>query len=128
MQFHPDVLALRCDIYTTTMKWQQVLDTASALVILTPDRPCGWIRRSFALHGLKQTQEAFVLLLPSASKFPENPTIAYNLACYCAQLGNLEEARKWLHRSYEIGDAKMLKSAARFDPDLAPLSATVAVI
>jgi Flp pilus assembly protein TadD len=91
------------------------------LVQLSPDRPSGWVRRSFALHGLKRTQQAFDLLLPAVKKFPEIPTIPYNLACYCAQLGKLEEARRWLLQSYELGNARMLKSAARYDPDLAPL-------
>ena len=121
MRSHPDVLAVRCDIYTATMKWPAVVAVAWALVRLIPDKPSGWVRRSFALHGLKQTQQAFDLLLPAAEKFPEIPTIPYNLACYCAQLGKLEEARRWLRQSYEIGNAKMLKMVARYDPDLAPL-------
>lgn len=121
LRSHPDVLAVRCDIYLAAMKWPAVVAVASALVQLIPNRPSGWVRRSFALHGLKQTQQAFDLLLPAIEKFPEVPAIPYNLACYCAQLGKLEEARHWLHQSYEIGDATILKVAARHDPDLAPL-------
>ena len=128
MRSHPDVLAVRCDIYTAAMKWPEVVAVAWTLVNLNPDRPSGWVRRSFALHGLKQTQQAFDLLLPAARKFPEISTIPYNLACYCAQLGKLEEARRWLHQSYEIGNAKMLKLAARYDPDLAPLFASASEI
>ena len=121
MRSHPDVLAVRCDIYTCAMNWPAVVAVAWTLVQLSPDRPSGWVRRSFALHGLKRTQQAFDLLLPAAKKFPEIPMIPYNLACYCAQLGKLEEARRWLHQSYEIGNARILKLAARYDPDLAPL-------
>jgi tetratricopeptide (TPR) repeat protein len=121
LRAHPDVLAVRCDIYTDAMKWPAVVAVASALVRLIPDRPSGWVRRSFALHGLKQTQQAFDLLLPAVRKFPEVSTIPYNLACYCAQLGGIEEARHWLHQSYEVGNAAILKNAARNDPDLAPL-------
>jgi len=121
MQSHPDVLAVRCDIYTAAMKWPEVVAVAWTLVKLVPDEPNGWVRRSFALHGLKRTQQAFDLLLPAARKFPEIPMIPYNLACYCAQLGKLKEARRWLHQSYEIGNARIIKSVARYDPDLAPL-------
>jgi tetratricopeptide (TPR) repeat protein len=121
LRAHPDVLAVRCDIFTEAMKWPAVVAVASALVQLIPDRPSGWVRRSFALHGLKQTQQAFDLLLPAVRKFPEVSTIPYNLACYCAQLGGIEEARHWLHQSYEVGNAAILKNAARNDPDLAPL-------
>jgi len=123
MRSHPDVLAVRCDIYTADMKWPEVVAVAWTLIELNPDKPSGWVRRSFALHGLKRTQQAFDLLLPAAKRFPEISTIPYNLACYCAQLGKLDEARRWLHQSYEIGNARMLKWAARYDPDLAPLFA-----
>jgi tetratricopeptide (TPR) repeat protein len=121
LRTHPDVLAVRCDIYTTAMKWPAVVAVASALVQLTPGRPSGWVRRSFALHGLKRTQQAFDLLLPAASRFPEISTIPYNLACYCAQLGKLEEARRWLQQACEVGNATILKTVARTDPDLSPL-------
>ena len=121
MRFHPDVLAVRCEIYTVRQQWPEVVSVASKLVELNPDRPSGWVRRSFALHELKLTQEAFDFLLPAAKKFPDISTIPYNLACYCAQLGGLEEARHWLQQSCEIGNAEMLKMAARCDPDLSPL-------
>lgn len=121
LQSHLDVLAVRCDIFTDAMKWPAVVTVASALVQLIPDRPSGWVRRSFALHELKQTQQAFDLLLPAVTKFPGISAIPYNLACYCAQLGGFEEARHWLQQACEVGNAAILKVAARNDPDLAPL-------
>jgi tetratricopeptide (TPR) repeat protein len=121
MQSHPDVLTVRCDIYTVAMKWPAVVALASALVQLTPENPSGWIRRSFALHGLKRTQQALELLLPAASKFPGIAAIPYDLACYCTKLGRLEEARRWLHQLYEIDNAKVFRKVAGSDPDLAPL-------
>jgi len=123
LRSHPDVLSVRCDIYTTAMNWPAAVAVAWILVNLAPDKPIGWVRRSFALHWLNRTQQAFDLLLPAVEKFPDIPTIPYNLACYCAQLGRLEEARCWLERSYAIGNARELKSEARRDPDLAPLFA-----
>lgn len=47
--------------------------------------------------------------------------IRYNLACYCAQLERLNEARQWLKQAFDIGDAKKLKLMALDDPDLEPL-------
>ena len=121
LRSHPDVLSVRCDIYTAAMNWPAVVAVAWRLVQLAPEKPSSWVRRSFALHGLKRTQQAFDLLLPAAEKFPDISTIPYNLACYCAQLGKLQDAWRWLQQSYEIGNAKMLKCAAKDDPDLAPL-------
>jgi Flp pilus assembly protein TadD len=70
---------------------------------------------------LKRTQEAFAVLLPVARKFPTEPTIPYNLACYTAQLGDLVAARDWLAQAFRLGNAKEIKVQALEDPDLAPL-------
>ena len=121
MRAHPAVLAVRCEIYGATEKWDLLLTFATALVKTAPRYSFGWIQRSVALHELKRTQEAFDLLLPANKKFPTVATIPYNLACYCAQLGHLKVARKWLHWAFEIGDTKKLKLIALDDSDLEPL-------
>ena len=46
--------------------------------------------------------------------------IAYNLACYCAQLGRLEQSREWFKKALAI-DEKSASAGAIFDPDLKPL-------
>ena len=46
--------------------------------------------------------------------------IQYNLACYCAQLGQLDAAQEYLDKSYELGDAKQIKLMALDDEDLKP--------
>ncbi len=61
---------------------------------MAPDEPPGWIHRSFGLHELGRTSEAEQLLLPAATKFPNEPIIPYNLACYACRLGNIEVARE----------------------------------
>ena len=47
--------------------------------------------------------------------------IQYNLACYCAQLGQLDAAKEYLEKSYELGDTKQIKLMALDDDDLKPL-------
>lgn len=54
-----------------------------------------------------------------ADRFPEGWTIPYNLACYCAQLGRLDECRKWLKKAVTI-DEHTVKRAAIDDPDFKP--------
>ena len=56
-----------------------------------------------------------------AKLFPEDGMIQYNLACYCAQLGQLDAAKEYLDKSYELGDAKQIKLMALDDEDLKPL-------
>ena len=79
------------------------------------------IPASLALHELKRTQEAFDVLSPVAVKFPTDPTIPYNLACYTCQLGDLVAARDWLAQAFRLGNAMEIKGRATEDPDLAPL-------
>ena len=56
-----------------------------------------------------------------AEKFPEDPIMRYNLACYECQLGRLEHARNWLQKAFKLGDPKKIKLMALEDPDLQPL-------
>lgn len=120
-RFHPEVLVVRWEIYAREGQWDLAHTIAHGLVALAPDNPVGWIHRAYALHQLRRTEEAWHALLPAARKFPQNPTIAYNLACYAAQLGRLEEAKLWLERALQLGDPAKVKALAAEDPDLKPL-------
>ncbi len=116
----PDALEIQCEIYCREKKWEPAVQIAEAIIKLAPERFTGWVFRSFALHELRQTQEAFDLLRPVWFKFPEVWTIPYNLACYCAQLGRLEECEHWFKRAMAI-DEQVVKRKAIDDPDLKPL-------
>jgi Flp pilus assembly protein TadD len=67
------------------------------------------------------SKKAKVVLDEAAQLFPEDDTVQYNLACYCAQLGQLNAAKEHLDKSYELGDAKQIKLIALDDEDLKPL-------
>ena len=66
-------------------------------------------------------ERAKAVLLEAAKLFPDDDMIQYNLACYCAQLGQLDAAQEHLDKSYELGDAKQIKLMALDDDDLKPL-------
>jgi len=120
LRSHPDVLEARWEIYARAKKWEMCLDIAERIVQVCPGRAGGWIHRSFALHELGQTQEAFDKLLPVGDKFRKIWLIPYNLACYCAQLRRLDESREWFKAAMAI-DEKTVREAAIDDPDLKPL-------
>jgi hypothetical protein len=71
-------------------------------------------------------QKAWDALLPAADKFPKQPIIAYNLACYACQMQQLDTALSWLKRAVEIGGKDQIKKMAMEDPDLQPLSKEIA--
>lgn len=120
LRAHPEVLKLRCQIYQRAKKWDLCIEVASSLVNHLPGDPLGWILRSFALHELKRTQEAYDMLLPVGDRFPQNWTVPYNLACYCAQLRDFPAAESWFKQAMTI-DEHTVKRIGIDDPDLTPL-------
>jgi predicted Zn-dependent protease len=120
-RFHPQVLLVRWEIYAREGHWEFAHTIAHGLVALAPEEPVGWINRAFALHQMRRTNEAWHSLLPASRKWPNNATVAYNLACYACQLGRLDEARQWIERAMDIGDGPRIKALAAQDPDLRPL-------
>lgn len=45
-------------------------------------------------------------MLPVVDKFPKVWLIPYNLACYCAQLGQLDECKDWFKKAMAIDEAE----------------------
>jgi predicted Zn-dependent protease len=117
---HPAVLSRRAGIYMKAKRWNEASQIADSLVKLSPGDVYAWVWRSFALHELKRTQEAYDLLLPAGVEFPKCWTVPYNLACYCCQLDRRGEAEAWFKCAMAI-DADTVKRNAIDDPDLEPL-------
>ena len=123
---HPAVLLMRCQIYSAAKKWDAVIAIADTLVKQLPKLSDAWIHRSFALHELKRTRDAYDKLLPAADKFKTQWVIAYNLACYCCQLGLLKEAMTWLELAIDRAEKNEdIRSIALEDPDFEPLWADI---
>jgi tetratricopeptide (TPR) repeat protein len=120
LRSHPDVLELQWQLNAQAKNWEGCVDVAETSIQSTPERPEPWIHRSFALHELKRTQEALEKLLPVAEKFQEVWTIPYNLACYCAQLGRLADAKAWFAKASALDDEASHRAGSD-DPDLKPL-------
>ena len=117
----PEVLQVRWQICAAAKEWQTCLELAETITRLSPLEPFGWIHQAFALHELKQTEEAYRRLAAVTRKFPKEAIIPYNLACYACQMGKLSEARRWLKNAIDIGGKQKIKGMARNDPDLVPL-------
>lgn len=121
---HPDVLSVRWEVCAATRSWDAALEVAEILTSKFPERASGWIHRAYALRRAKGggLAKAWDVLRPAFERFPKETTISFNLACYAAQLGRLEEAMEWLHTSMEAEeDVARVKQRALADPDLQPL-------
>ncbi|MCW5557382.1 MAG: tetratricopeptide repeat protein [Verrucomicrobiae bacterium] len=118
---HPEVLELHWRVLAQQRNWAEALEVARRMTEAAPDRAESWIHRSFTLHELQRTFEAWTVLLPVAPRFPQESIIPYNLACYACQLGDLKVARDWLDRAARMRPKDEIKAMALKDPDLAPL-------
>lgn len=122
-QHHPGVLEVRWAALAELKRWEPALKAAVELVRAAPENANGWLHRAYALRrapdgGLNQ---AWGSLLPAADKFPKEPIIPYNLACYACQLEKLDEARTWMLRAMKTGKGSEIKRMALADEDLKPL-------
>jgi tetratricopeptide (TPR) repeat protein len=117
----PEALLILWDIQAHDRNWPAAVATADRLIRRSQDQPDGYIKRAYALHELKRSQEAWDTLHPQVQQFPDNWLIPYNLACYAAQLGRSTDALKWFRKALRIGDERELRSMALEDPDLAPI-------
>lgn len=118
---HPSVLSMRWQVYAAARWWEAAFVVSKALCELAPRSGEAWICQANTLRNYKGVIEAWSLLLGVVNKFPKDAVIRYNLACYAAQMGLLEESCGWLVQAFELEQAVQLKLAAIYDPDLQPL-------
>ena len=121
---HPDVLKLRWAICAAGQRWEAGLTIAETLLRVAPERASGWLHQAYALRRVKGggLERAWEVLRPVYEKFPKAEVVSFNLACYAAQMGRLDEAWEWLHKSMEaVGDVEVIKNMALADTDLQAL-------
>jgi predicted Zn-dependent protease len=123
-QDHPDTLPTRYELLTQETAWEEAYRVACALVESTPDELTGYVWRAYAARRMPGggLDRAFEALKPGLDRFPREPLIHFNLACYCCQLGRLDEARRWLAQALAHG-GDAIQELIKTDPDLEPLRA-----
>lgn len=114
------------DIHAHSKDWNAAVVTADRLIELYDQQPDGYIKRAYALHELKRSQEAWETLEPVSELFSDNWLIPYNLACYAAQLGRPVDALKCFRRALKTGNERELREMAMTDPDLEPIRPRIA--
>ena len=111
-----DVLQMRLFILLRGRIWGPALEVCAQLRETYPDCSTGYIHGAFCLHELGRTAEAKEVLLSGPPSLAKEATYFYNLGCYDAVLGNLEEATKNLRTSFQMDDK--FRAIAKYDPDL----------
>src|SRR5438045_9585084 len=54
---HPEVLALRFELYSRAGKWEYAAEIARSISELVPDNPFGTFHLAFSLYELKRTMQ-----------------------------------------------------------------------
>lgn len=103
--------------------WAGALGAAREIIQIRPDQSSGWLHQAYALRRATRDglQQALRTLLVAARLFPEEPLVAYNLACYQTQLGHLDQGWDWLLMAKSLLGKRKLLELALSDPDLEPL-------
>ena len=128
LQQHVDVLEARWLALARLQRWEAAATTGRALIAADPERPVGWLHHAYALRRATNggLLAAFNALSPVAGKFPKEPTIPYNLACYTCQMQrDATETIAWLQQAISAGERKAIIAMALKDPDLEPLRAEI---
>ncbi len=111
-----EVLQMRLFIHMRAKRWEQALEISRGLCRVGPEDTLGFIHAAFCLHELGRTLEAKTLLLGGPSALLDEATYHYNLGCYDAALGNIEDAQAHLRASFRLD--KKFREFAKTDPDL----------
>ncbi len=110
------VLRMRVDILLRKQEWKKALALSLRICSIHADEPYGYVHAAFCLHEFGRTAEAKQTLLDGPACLLDEAVYYYNLACYDAILGNLEQAKVYLHASFRLD--KSFRELAKSDPDL----------
>jgi len=115
----PEVLALRIAIYRGLEKWELMQEIAKRLAAFQPDGIQWTISFAYATRRANSIEAAKEILLNAEPRFPREGIVKYNLACYYCQLGEIDRAKSYLRKAFEIDLG--WRVAALEDADLQPL-------
>ena len=115
----PAVLGVWLEVYQRWQKWSEALSVATRLTEIEPEEPSWPVALAYAMRRSRGLVFAKDILLQAGAKFPDCAAIQFNLACYAAQLGQLDEARQHLYRAIQLD--KGFAAMAKTDPDLEPI-------
>ncbi|MDD5200523.1 MAG: hypothetical protein PHC88_12060 [Terrimicrobiaceae bacterium] len=111
-----EVLQVRLFIHMRSRRWRDAMRVCDQLREADPQQTTGYIHGAFCLHELGLTREAKDLLLKGPAALLREATYYYNMGCYDAVLGNLDDAQHALEISFKMDDK--FREIAKYDPDL----------
>lgn len=120
---NPAALEIEAILWLKEKNWTKAMEISQRLCASDPMACAGYIHQAYCLHEMGQTAEARQTLLDGPAALRDVAIFHYNMGCYQAQLGDLDDARRFLRKAFEMDPA--LSNLAKRDPDLAGVWATL---
>lgn len=98
----PEVWTLRSMILMERREWQKALAILDDLCAIYPENLNNHLRAAYCLHELQRTAEARERLLGGPAELRRLSLYHLNLACYEAELGNLQAAKMSIRAGYRL--------------------------
>lgn len=114
-----EVLELKVEILHKLESWNLAREVSKFLSDTSPENSQYVIWKAYATRRISGIREAEKVLLGAIVAHENDPIIHYNLACYAAQLGRIDEAKTSLTKAIEIDPN--VRQMILDDPDLEPL-------
>ncbi len=113
------VLAMRLAVYCDQGKWAAAAKAGAVLCEREPNVPGHWIQWAYSTRRHAGLAQARGILMRGVGLHPREAVFHFNLACYEAQLGHLEDARAFLETACGLDES--FSELAKTDADLAPI-------
>lgn len=113
------VLAMGLAVHTERGEWGNAAKLGAMLCEREPQVAGFWIQWAYATRRQAGINEALAILIRGVGLHPREAMFHFNLACYEAQLGNLDDARAFLDTA--CGLDPQFTELAKTDADLEPL-------
>ena len=99
---HPGVGQIELRLAMADSRWAAAEKLAQELCSTFPDEPGYWIQLAYAVRRASTIDRAREVLREIQPRFPSVSVIPFNLACYECQLGQTDDAKKYLRTAIAL--------------------------
>ncbi len=103
-------------IYMQSERWKKALPYANRLAATKATDPGNLVNLAFVTRRANSLEGARIILENAARSFPEEAIIHYNLGCYACCDGELETAKRYLEKAFQLDPS--YQKMAKNDEDL----------
>ncbi len=119
LEHEEPILVVWLQLYQNWEKWTEASSVARKLMEIRPENSNWAVALAYATRRTQGILAAREILTDAIGRFPSCAVIHFNLACYAAQRGLLEEATVRLKNAIDLDPH--FNALAKTDPDLEPL-------